>query len=466
MVDDPSSNEALHRLQASDPATGSHPDLHRMRELIRHKAPASQGSDRATSIDDDLLQGPRIRPAWVAAAAVAALGIGIGGYALGLQRGGDTVTLADQDNPLSPAGAGLDVGVSGGMVESVGSVSMSSSEGAERMYDPGPVRLTASEALSAEPTTGQVRILRSEEDPQEFLDTWTDAVGFEGAPMLEDSEMLQEGAGEYDRETGRWMIVSTEGQALNLNYSDLFRTESCVAMYESMTAKELETVQKDWEKMVGPDIPMPTEDDCIEPTGTKPTDEQAIAAASDFLREAGVPIDDYTVRVQDYSSPGSVYSWVEAYPEGAEYGPVHASAVVSPDGVVEAYATMGEMASLGDYPVISPAEAVERYSTREFAMEYGVSIAEDYEDVTDGVSRYIEPDMPDAPEVADGMPIPLLLKDKEVTGAELVPGTMYTQSGSMEVPTWKLTTDDGMYYTVIGLSEEAIEWQSWEYPEK
>ena len=66
-------DEAIHRLRASDPATGSHPDLHRLRSLIAQKAPASQGADRATAVDDELLRGPRLRTPWVAAAAVAEL---------------------------------------------------------------------------------------------------------------------------------------------------------------------------------------------------------------------------------------------------------------------------------------------------------------------------------------------------------------------------------------------------------
>ena len=61
------------------------------------------------------------------------------------------------------------------------------------------------------------------------------------------------------------------------------------------------------------------------------------------------------------------------------------------------------------------------------------------------------------------MKIPLLLKEKTVTGAELVQGFVWTQAGtSLEVPAWRLTTEDGMHYAVLAVADEAIDWVSWE----
>ena len=142
----------------------------------------------------------------------------------------------------------------------------------------------------------------------------------------------------------------------------------------------------------------------------------------------------------------------------------HISLTVGPEGVIAAYAGLGEMVPIGDYPVISPTEAVERYGEKEFSQEYGVQLPEDLEDTRPPGTgtTFVAPDLPDAPEVEDGMSLPLLLKDKEVTGAELVRGTIYTHSGNMEVPVWELSTDDGMTYPVMAVADESIDWIAWE----
>ena len=99
-------------------------------------------------------------------------------------------------------------------------------------------------------------------------------------------------------------------------------------------------------------------------------------------------------------------------------------------------------------------------------MEYGVSIAEDNVPMTEedwDTFEMPEWTLPESRPLQPGDRIPMLLKDKLVTGAELVRGSMWSQTaGSVEVPVWKLTTDDGMYYPVLALAEEAIEFQTWE----
>lgn len=459
------SDESLHRLQASDPATGSHPDLNRLRSLITHKAPASQGADRATRVDEDLLGGPAIRAPWVAAACIAALAIGAGGYAVGAQRGTGTLLVAGQDSLLSPAGAGMDAGLSAEL--SSGSVATSSSAGesAPQPYDPGPVRLVPADSLSSERSTAAVRVLRSDEDPEAFLEEWARTLGLQGEPMASDEDFFPEGnVGLAEAETGRMISASTEGGGLHVSYSDFFSSPYCREELAMAQGRERDTMQDYWEATFGSDTPLPTVDDCREITGERPTDEQAEQAARDFLTLAGVPTEGFTFQSSDYDRGSSVV-YVEAAPPGGAYGPKHVSLTVGPSGVIDANAGLGEMVSIGDYPVISPVEAVERYGLREFSMEYGVQLPQDLEDlapVRDGDLTFIEPKIPDAPEVADGMQIPLLLKDKEVTGARLVQATMYTQAGSMEVPTWELTTDDGMSYPVMAVADESIDWITWE----
>ncbi|GAA4869832.1 hypothetical protein [Serinicoccus chungangensis] len=459
-------DEALHRLQASDPATGSHPDLHRLRSLVAHKAPASQGAERASRVDDDLLRGPAIRAPWVAAACIAALAIGAGGYALGTQRGSGTLLVAGGDSLLAPAGAGIDAGLSAELSgESFSSGGTTVADGAAQPYDPGPVRLVPGPGLSSERTTAPVRVLRSDEDPEAFVEAWARTLGLQGAPLPTDVDFLPEdNVGVAEADTGRMIMASSEDGALHIIYTDVFSSPDCRETLELGYAEEREMLEEFWQGTFGADTPLPTAQDCREVGGERPSDEQAVGAAQDFLTLAGVPTDGYDFQVQDYADEGSSTVYVEAAPEGGAYGPRHINVTVGPAGVVDAYAGLGEMVSLGDYPVISPVEAVQRYGLREFSMEYGVQLPEDLEEAVPGEEglTFVEPQIPDSPEVTDGMDLPLLLKDKEVTGATLVQGTIYTQSGSMEVPTWELTTDDGMSYPVMAVADEAIDWVAWE----
>lgn len=469
-------HEGLARLRASDPATGSHPDLHRLRHLIGSKAPASQQADAATAVRGDGLQEPRLRTPWVAAAAVAALAVGTGGFAAGMQvAAGDepsSLVTADGDRQASPAAPGLDAGMAAPTGDGEGFVQegMGSAEpamgGGPMSHDPGPVRLVADEDLPESPGTAEVLALKSAVDAEEFYENWRERMGFEGIELPEDN-YFGSGHGAIDPDTGRMMTVSTEGGPLYFSYEDIFAGEYCAEMYSSMSEEDLEWALEEWELMYGPDMPFPDADSCREMTGSRPSDEQALGAAADFLAQTGVPAGTFELKAPGYDDPGSTMVHVEGYPMGMEYGPQHVGLTVGPDGVVSAYGSIGELTSLGEYPVISATEAVERYGDRVFAMDFGVTLAEEmmpYEgDLED--TGWTEPayELPDLGSIEDGQPIPLLLKDKAVTGAQLVTGTMWTNSGgSLEVPTWKLTTDDGMYYTVVALADEAIDWVSWE----
>lgn len=483
-------DEAIHRLRGSDPATGSHPDLHRLRELIAHKAPASQGADRATAVDDELLRGPRVRAPWIAAAAVAALGMGAGGYALGAQsQDGAPPVVADgiqrevgaaapgPDDGAEP-GVGSDADTARAELES-GAGMASADESQASMggdsgmsgpsWDPGPVRLTAGEGLPGSPGTAEVRVLQSDQTPQEFIDAWVAASGFEGEPLPDGDTYLGagvDGAGLVDTDDGLVVMASADGGSLHFNYEDIYGSEYCPQMYEGVPDEDLTTMKEDWARSYGPDLPFPTPESCDEITGERPSDDQAKAVASDFFAVAGIDVSGYTFNVYSDDSLSKMVM-VDAQPtDGPGTGEQMLSASVGPDGVVNAYGTMGELTSLGEYPVISAADAVERYGTREFSMEYGVSIAEDLTMMTEedwATFEMPEYTLPENRPLEPGDKLPMLLKDKVVTGAELVRGTMWTQTaGSVEVPVWKLTADDGMYYPVLALAEEAIEFQSWE----
>ena len=491
-------DEAMDRLRTSDPATGSHPDLHALRALVAQKAPASQCSDEVTRLHDDPLRGPRTMGPWIAAAAVAAIGLGGGGYALGAQQaeplpvaGGTTVDPASSGDADADSGSGADggtermlldsapdsaqpglaadSGMDGGMGDDAmameGGDAMAMEGGAGMAYDLGPVRLTAGEGLPAGPGTGEVLALSSDKDPQELVDQLVAGLGMDASPMPEGDAWRSYASGAIDPVSGEVIQAGIEGGPLTFHYESVYTSEWCSTMFEGIEEEDLAIVREDWVMTYGPDMPLPDADSCRTPTGPAPSEEAAKAAGAGFFALLGIDTSGYTVEawVDDYSSSVSIDYW----PEGMEYGQLSLNVMVGPDGVTSAYGTIGELVSLGEYPVISASEAVERYGTREWGMDYHVSIPEDYqpyteEAMTDELSMPVE-DYPEPVTLTPGDRIPLLLKDKTVTGAELVQGTLDTSAaGSVEVPVWKLLTDDGLYYSVLALADEALDFQSWE----
>lgn len=225
-------------------------------------------------------------------------------------------------------------------------------------------------------------------------------------------------------------------------------------------------MEQEWVAAVGPDVPMPDPANCREISGKTPTPEQAVAAARDFLDGTGVVGADWTLAAPGWDDPDARTVSVEGRPSDSTFQELTVNVTVGPEGVISVWGVTGELTSLGDYPVISPVEAVERHGRREFSVDHGVLIPEDDPAATDGEATsqpYPEYEMPEPAPLEPGMKIPLLIKDKAVTDAELVRGTMWTQTGgSLEVPVWKLLTGDGMHYSVLAVAEEAIDWQTWE----
>lgn len=488
-------DEALNRLRATDPATGSHPDLHTLRRRIAQKAPASQGADTATALRDDMLAGPSVRAPWVAAAAVLALGFGAGGYAVGAQQGpsGGQVVAGQGQETTSPTDAtgaadavgplpGLDTKESEAQGYGAGgdsaSVTASADEGmaagyggaSSEAWDPGPVRLVAGPDLPSAPATGEVRALMSDESPEEFLQAWAEQLSFEGVRPVEETDQANWFGDNilYDPDGARMLSASTEGAggALQFSYQDLLGDPYCAEMYSGMPEGEMDQMRKEFADAFGPDVPLPDASQCKDTSGPAPADDAALAQARDFLATTGLDVSAYELTVPDYGDDSVNQVMVEGWPkDGPQNGQLNLNVQVGPEGVTSVYGTVGEMRSLGDYPLISPAEAVERYGQREFGMEYGITLEEDMVvGPSDATTMPVEPafEMPEPKPVEPGMKIPLLLKEKVVTGAELTRGTIWGNTGGpLEVPTWKLTTEDGMHYAVLALADEAIDWQSW-----
>jgi hypothetical protein len=286
-------------------------------------------------------------------------------------------------------------------------------------------------------------------------------------------EASDEAAGWYgenvlvEPDTLRILSVDSQGGGgMHFSYDDQLNGPYCKDMWAGTSPEDLEMMREEWSKAMGPDIPVPEPSMCHDVSGSAPSQEQAVAAAEDFLASTGLDLSTYTLEASDYQEPGASSISVDGWPEGGmPGGDLSVHLVVSAAGVVNAWGAVGEMTSLGDYPVISAAEAVDRFGKREFSNDYGVSLAEDMMPFEGDMSSMPMPDytMPPPVPVEPGMDIPLLMKDKVVTSAELTTGTLWTQTGgSFEVPTWKLMTDDGLHYAVLAVADEAIDWIAWE----
>lgn len=493
-------DEAMDRLRTSDPATGSHPDLHALRALVAQKAPASQGSDEVTRLRDDPLRGPRTTAPWIVAAAVAAIGLG-GGYALGAHQaeppvvaGGTSTDPASSGDDAAPGDdrASDDANNAGGMDGDVGGdeamtmsedmamdgdMSMGGGDAAEyresgMAYDLGPVRLTAGEGLPTGPGTGEVQALRYDEDPEELVNRLAAGLGMNARPLPEEEGWFSSGHGVVDPTTGQVIQAYADSGALTFSYESVFASEWCASMFEGYSEEDLVVVREHWTRSYGPDMPLPDADSCQPLEGPAPSDDEARAAAEEFLALLEVDLSDYTVETYGAEMYGD---WeqptvnIEYYRQDSHLYQVSFSVIIGPGGVVtNVHGGLGDMTSLGEYPVISAAEAVERYGERTWGLDWQVSIPEDYEPwpgMEDELSMpaYEDYEMPEPVTLSPGDPIPLLLKDKTVTSAELVQGTLWTQNGGvLEVPAWKLVTADGMYYSVLALADEALDFQSWE----
>lgn len=460
-------DEALRRLRASDPATGSHPDLTSLRHAVDTRAPGSSGVDGVTRLRDDLGRGGRGRPAWIAAAAVAAIAMGVGGYALGSQNaappvaGSTATTGTGGQEPAPAAGEHDEVRATEDdvLVAEQAEAAIATDKlggggmGGSGLYDPGPVRLLPGAGLPTGPGTGEVRALTTDVNPAEAKQQWAQALGFEDPVELQGGTFLGEDA-LLEPSSLRTLSAYRDHRGLFVfGYENYSASPYCTDMWSDASG-----MQADWEQAV-PGVPYPGVEHCQE-LGGVPSEQEAISAVEDLLRAGGIDPASYEFSIVDSGDPEAEIVMVDGWPVGEQGGDRMISAQVGGAGVSSAWGATGQFTSLGDYPLITASEAVVRHAQREFGMDYVVSLPTTFEEGAAEMS-VAGPDLPVGAPLEPGSAIPLLRQDKTVVSAELVRGTLYTQSGALEVPTWQLWTEDGMNYLVLAVADSAIEWQGW-----
>lgn len=271
-------DEALARLRRTDPAVGSHPDLHALTHRLRRRTPLGRGTDdrstgsvegnraagsaegypAAGSGGDRFEMGPaeagftfsgegsravrvqesgvgRSRVGMTAAAAVVAAAIGVGGYALGLDNGrGDLETAvasaerkaaSEAEQPseelieaYQELAAEQDDSALGdaamGGVSAEGS--WESASDVDMGWSMGPAVPVASEGLSEEGTTGEVLAMKAmEDDPADQVTEAAAALGIRG-----NVEADEHYAAIYDPVDGRSLNYYAYGSSGSLDYNN------------------------------------------------------------------------------------------------------------------------------------------------------------------------------------------------------------------------------------------------------
>lgn len=511
-MNDYQDDEALARLRGADPATGAHPDLHKISALLRGRTPlgrtqsgsgsyaatASGSADSSTAVrinDPSMRTG---RSGLLVAASVAALSLGGGGYALGAATagggdggGGTSVAASTTDSEGSDSSAdgsgdasGRDdqamVGMSteGDMdADEAHGESASSSGGGNYV---GPVIPVPGPGLSTKRTTGPVWVpdTSSSGDTSQMLRDYAAALGIEG-DFQEDEGY---GGSVTDSTDGRTLSVY-DYSGLNIDYSNPALDSYCAEMVAEMSEGGYS-----W---FGPGGP--TDLECAT-LGDPPAEDAAITMAQDFLTEIGIDYSGYEFSA-DYTSRGIACIGVaegdeaattaapddggisdsecgEGYTEivddgmadvsvratgstspAGDYRPWHFS--VTSEGVSYANVAMVNYVELGDYEVISPAEAVERLSDSRF-QHIGAWIPDADYSYPEYTEEWIEPDRVPVP--AAGEPLPFPLTESPVTNATLETGVISLWDGTEYlVPVYALSDGQGNYWEVLGLTEESLD---------
>ncbi|WP_420115074.1 hypothetical protein [Pseudactinotalea sp.] len=405
-----SDDESLARLRAADPAAGQASDLAALRRAVDARLEDEQPSTVTPPERRDELAARRerrsTRSGWLAGVAAAVI-VGVGGYTLGANDtfGGSAGGAADSayedsgeaanDEPLSGADG------AGGSEEAEIEGGETLSDGDDTMPVGGRVTYEES-GLSDE--TGSAEAFAY--DP-------SGAASAERAAEVADALDV---AGDVTETGGAWMVADADGRTVEL-YDD-----------GTVTFSYVDPTLDPWA--------------CSDCDGATPADP--VEAARQFLTTIGV--DPSGLRfVADETGSGAV--GVDAYPEGS--AALTWSITVTVDGVYSAWGWLAPLASLGSYDVVSPVTAVERLTDPRFGAQPNGDLAAESMDAD--ASR------PGAvPEPGSILPWPV--EARTITDAELTLAAYPLGGGTVALlPAWALTADDGSTWTVLAVTEDALD---------
>lgn len=438
--------EALRRLRDADPAHGSRADPWQLRSSVDRAIADESGADEVSWEGRTVGRLGR-GTAYLAAACVAALIVGVGGYTLGQSRADDAPAAAassdgeeagtgssnnEQDADDAPASQGAEAfGWFGGMPGMTREDSLAMN--GEMGMSGAPLRLVPGDTLSTE-RGGEAEVL-----VQRAADLDVDAELTEIAERMGISGPV---SGEQD-----WRAIHQEGRSVNsyrdasglgLSYDNMYLSPGCAEMAEEMASWSGPAPDPFGDLDPDQCVPNPTD-----PVSTADAEKMARQVAADLgLEPAGL---EFTTHDQQMPE-----GWVSATSTKQDGERITLDVALRADGVISANALIRQEESLGLYPVISPVEAVERANDPIYGR---LPIT------PDGASggNWSTQTWTETPAVGAGDPIPVTGRIATATSTSLTAGQLVDGSGGVyTVPIYLITLDKGHKVAVVALAEEAL----------
>jgi hypothetical protein len=430
---DQSPGEAFDRLRAADPAAGSEPRadvLHAKVDALRDAAAgtvAQEGSRPPGGVPAPRSLVTRRRRVLVAAAVAGAVVVGGGGYAVGTMTGGQGGSGVVADLPaIASAGAAREPGTG---LEAADSAASSSTYPA--YY--GRTTFRAS-GLSEQGGTANAYAFDAR-----------DAANAQSAARLAAAFSVP---GEVRTQDLSWSVGSDDGSGPQVWLSG-----------DGAASFNYANPEIDPWNCAAPD----TETGCPTPPPTTVDDDAATQALVDAMRSLGVDPDQFEVTVEPLTDGDAAARWVTAQRivGGVTTWDTWSASAVD-GGITWLSGSLAGVVDLGEDPGVSPAEAVRRLGDPRFT-DSGVGplvAVDDGAESREGASSTAATDGPTAVPAppAAGAPVVWPVTEVTITGARLSLSQFWTPSGAaLFLPTYELTDDAGTTWTVLAVTEDALD---------
>ena len=387
-MSDHSDDEALARLRAADPAAGATSDAEGLRHAValRVGGPEDQGErggqgerGRQSEHEDELLAVRRRRQtrrtAWIAAAAVAALGFSTGGYLIGAARSDDGPLPAITLQGAAGGAAADQGGVAGTMA--AGDTAEGAATADQRIGMYWQRALFTSSGLSTASGTAEAWGF----DPASVYTAETAArlaaaLGLSGDPVEQDGTWM---VGTWDG-GGPVLQIYADGTAGVSYYNPALDSYGCLVMYDqgegsgenldgsSSSSSSSSSASSSTDGSAGAADQVAPVPSCTADDAQAPAD--ALDIAQRLLTALGVSLGDFEWST-DTSDPSVTQVTGSSVRGGQTTGAGWGVGVVS-GGVYSLWGTLAPMYSLGQYDVVAETDAVERLMDPRFGSQGGV----------------------------------------------------------------------------------------------
>lgn len=448
-------DEAIARIRAADPATWHVTDLSALRRAVDARVGGDAAADAPQAPEPpevptlphesrgtDELAARRARRsrrnAWLAGVAASVV-VGASGYLAG----------------VSGIGAGMSGTGGGEDAEDAAAQSAAGEGGAadgEAMEEQAQDDAVASDGVATEDadtmlaTSRAVFVASGLPDEAGTAEAFAyDPTGVASASRAEEIATGLGIAGDAVEQDGAWTVTGDDGRVVQV-YADGVASVSY-----------LDPALDPWACAVSSsDVSDPDAGELGSCATAEPTDP--VGAARDFLTTIGVDVAGLEL-VVDHAEQG--VATVGGYVDGVDRtaGPQWTITVVA-DGVYSAWGGLAPRTSLGSYDVISAADAVDRLMDPRFGASPVVQPYETGAEASGDAPVSSTPGSPGAPP-EPGSTIPWPVQTYTITDAALVLGQYTLPDGAVALlPTWSLTSDDGLTWSVVAVTDDALDFDA------